>query len=68
MLDKLSKLHIVNIMALIILLTCSTVVLVGLFHGIPEYSKDFIKDYFNMGLLAALGWAFSASKTKNNQQ
>jgi hypothetical protein len=64
--EKISKVLIVNVIALIIIITCSVITLVVCFYPLPPASQDLVKLYFNMGLLGVVGWAFTQMKTKSS--
>ncbi len=57
MLERLSKLHIQNIIALIIVVTCALIVLAS--KDVQLQSK-----FFDMGMVGVIGWAFTQSKQK----
>lgn len=63
--EKISKVLIVNVIALIIILTCSIITLIVCFYTIPPQNQDIVKLYFNMGLLGVVGWAFTQMKSKS---
>lgn len=67
MLEKLNKVQIIHIIAMIIMITCSLIVIIAAIDGI-EKNKDIIHEYFNLGLMGVLGWAFTQSKSKSNPQ
>ncbi len=62
--EKISKVLIVNVIALIIILTCSIITIILIFKPIPPESKDLVREYFTMGLLGVVGWAFTQMKSK----
>lgn len=62
--DKVGKVLIVNAIALIIIITCSTIILIAIFKPIPAESKELVNLYFQMGLLGVMGWAFTQSKSQ----
>ena len=64
--EKLTRLHIQNIIALVIIITCSVIVLVSLFHPPSERAIDMINQFFNMSLVGVIGWAFTQSKNRSN--
>lgn len=62
--EKMGKVLIVNVIALIIILTCSSIILIAIFKPIPAESKELVNLYFQMGLLGVMGWAFTQAKNQ----
>jgi hypothetical protein len=62
--EKIGKVMIVNVIALIIIITCSTITIISIFKPIPPESKDLVNQYFNLCLLGVLGWAFTQAKNQ----
>jgi glucose uptake protein GlcU len=60
MFDKIKGIHIQNIIALIIIVTCAIIVLV-------TRDAQLTQKFFDMGLVGVIGWAFTQSKQKNTQ-
>lgn len=63
--DRLSKVLIVNVIALIIIITCAIITIIACFKPIPPESKELVSLFFNMSLVGVVGWAFTQSKTQN---
>lgn len=62
--EKVNKILIVNVIALVIILTCATITVVSVFHPIPQESTPLVSKFYDVGMLAVLGWAFTVAKNK----
>jgi hypothetical protein len=60
--EKIGKVLIVNVIALIIIITCAAITLIACFKPIPTPSKELVSLFFNMSLVGVIGWAFTQSK------
>jgi hypothetical protein len=64
MLDKLKDLKIINIIAMVIILTCSgvTILLAATNPNIADNIMRIIDKYYDMGLVGVVGWAFTTAQ------
>lgn len=67
MTDFINRTQIINAIALIIILTCSILVVVLAFKktAVPDNSMKVIETYFQMCLVGLVGWAFT--RQQNNK-
>lgn len=61
--ERLNKVQIQNVVAIIIVLTCSWLVLFGKYNN---ESKELINKYFDLCLVVTLGWLFTYNKKNTN--
>jgi hypothetical protein len=64
MTEFLNRVQIINIIALVIILTCSALAIILAFKHtpIPDGSMKVIDTYFQMCLVGLVGWAFTRSQ------
>lgn len=68
MFEKLNKMSVQNIAAILILATCALIALVSMFKELSEPAERTIRAFFDMSLVGVIGWLFSQSKTKQEQK
>lgn len=68
MFEKINKVSVQNIAAILILATCAIIALYSPFVHLSESAERTIRAFFDMGLLGVIGWLFSGNKQKNQGQ
>lgn len=65
--EKLSKILIQNVIAIVIIAGCMVVVFIGTFYEFPEKNLPLLNKFFDMCLVGVIGWLFTQSKSKSQQ-
>lgn len=60
--DRLSKVQVQNAVALLVIIGCLVIAIIGCFHEYPKENMPLINGYFNMCLVGVIGWLFTQSK------
>ncbi|NNV57367.1 hypothetical protein [Limnovirga soli] len=63
--DRLSKVMVQNAIAVIVIIGCLVIVVIGCYHEYPKENQQVINKFFDMCLVGVIGWLFTQSKTKN---
>jgi hypothetical protein len=64
--EKLSKMQVQNVAAILILIVCGILAIMSPFVTLTEQSERLIRSYFDLSLLGVIGWLFTSNK-KNVQ-
>lgn len=65
--EKISKILIQNVIAIVIISGCMVVVFIGTFYEFPEKNLPLLNKFFDMSLVGVIGWLFTQSKSKSQQ-
>lgn len=61
--EKVSKVSVQNMIAVVAVLCCFTIAIISMFHPIPQTSETFINKVTDISLLGVMGYLYTKSKT-----
>lgn len=64
--EKINKVIIQNAVALIVILSCTLIAMIALFVKIPADNARYIDKYYDMCLVAVIGFLFTTNLGKKN--
>lgn len=60
--DRLNKVQVQNAIALLVIIGCLVIAVIGCYHEYPKESMQVINKFFDMCLVGVIGWLFTQSK------
>ena len=65
--EKLNKLQVQNVAAILILITCGIIALMSPFVELNEAAERTIRSFYDLSLLGVIGWLFTSNKHNKPQ-